>query len=230
MQVVDYNKQTDTELLYEYLKKGPLLLELNSVFAVIALPDQSGVGMINRVKNRLPGKAYGGLIADYKGFILASLLNVEEKQIMLTDELAALFNNCFIRLPWQEDHASQGMTMDGMFQGLILSEPFRSFAASIEQKIIQQENASPFLKWLICSSANISGDPMGSIIQFEKALQFGKDRGIEYMITFSGLPELSEKGSFPIFSFTEGLFRIERDGPGAENIKNILRGRGLFQE
>jgi hypothetical protein len=230
MQEVNYHEPAHADLIFDSMENNALLLDLNSVFAVVALPTPKGVHLINAIKKRLPGKAYGGLIANYTDYIRASALSEEEKLSLLSDEFSEVFTGCFLRLPWQETMDSEELIMNGTFQGLILSEPFRSFAESMHDRMRTRDGDTNALDWLICSSANISGDPGGSIVDREAALKFGRDRGIHYLVSFSTMPESEGKGSFPIFSYSGGFFKLERNGPGSQNVISFLRSKDLLSE
>jgi hypothetical protein len=77
----------------------------------------------------------------------------------------------------------------------------------------------------LCTSANLSGHPEGSITTLEKAREFAHMLDLDLLVrqpTHEG-----ERGSFPIVSLLGGQARIERRGPGIEALESALAQRGL---
>jgi len=74
----------------------------------------------------------------------------------------------------------------------------------------------------LCTSANMSGDTDGPIIEQAKALSFAKERHIPLFIHTDLMG--SEKGSYPIIEeLAEGQLRLARNGPQGEEILHKLR-------
>ena len=81
---------------------------------------------------------------------------------------------------------------------------------------------------LICTSANISGAPSGSITSLDRVRIFGKERGVSLLVRFK-LEANEERGSFPIFSIDKEGYTIERKGPKFLQFENQLMSLGLSE-
>lgn len=225
MKLINFSKDSDIEMVVDALCKGAIIVDLNNVFAVVALPNKKGVDFLNHVKNRKPGKCYGSLISDASQFVNSSILDSDTKFRLTNCLEQGILDNSFVRIPWNDTVISQ-LIMNGTHQGLKTTEPILSFCHLIEKRLIQ--NGDDFMiKSLICSSANISGDPKGSITDRGEAIQFGRDRGVDLFVEFDFPNTEVESGSFPIFSFQNMTFSIERKGPGYREIESLLSQSGF---
>jgi len=225
MKLINFSKDSDIEMVGDALCKGAIIVDLNNVFAVVALPNKKGVDFLNHVKNRKPGKCYGSLISDANQFVNSSILDSDTKFRLTNCMEQGILDNSFVRIPWNDSENSQ-LIMNGTHQGLKTTEPILSFCHLIEKRLIQ--NGDDFMiKSLICSSANISGDPRGSITDRSEAIQFGRDRGVDLFVEFDFPNTEVESGSFPIFSFQNMTFSIERKGPGYREIESLLSQSGF---
>jgi len=232
MREILYERKSHLTDVFNALSNNAVLLDMGSVFAVVSLPTTQGVSQMNSIKRRLPNKYYGSIVGDVKKFIQHSKGSEELKNKLITAGLKGELNNTFIRLPWAEESFSTAIAHLGTHQGLILSEPFKSFALDIEGKIAQREgkrSSTPEFNWLLGSSANISGDTKGSITALDDALNFGKQRGIELLIRFDIDSEKYEKGSFPIIECTEKSYVVRREGPGINRIRKNMEKLGLSE-
>jgi tRNA A37 threonylcarbamoyladenosine synthetase subunit TsaC/SUA5/YrdC len=79
----------------------------------------------------------------------------------------------------------------------------------------------------LCTSANMSGDPNGSITEWDRAYEFAVDRRVPLVVRCDSTQELL--GSYPIFWLQRERVRIDRVGPGMEEIKAALPAR-LFAD
>jgi hypothetical protein len=68
----------------------------------------------------------------------------------------------------------------------------------------------------ICSSANYSGDPAGSIVEESRALAFARERGVSLVVRCE--PPQGAVGSYPILWLRRDRITVERLGPGLEAI------------
>ena len=75
----------------------------------------------------------------------------------------------------------------------------------------------------LCTSANISGHPDGSIVAWDRAYAFGVERGIPLVVQCE--PDRGLVGTYPIFWLQRDRVRIERDGPRMEALKVALPAR-----
>jgi len=232
MRELYYNRESHLTEVFNALSKNAVLVDLGSVFAVVSMPTTKGVNHMNAIKKRLPNKYYGSIVGDVKKFIQHSKGSDELKNKLITATLKGELNNTFIRLPWAKESFSTEIVNLGTHQGLILAEPFKSFALDMEGEITQREerhSANSTFNWLLGSSANISGDPNGSITTMDKALSFGEQRGIELLIRFEIDSNHFEKGSFPIIECAEKSYRVWREGPGINRIRKNIEKLGLSQ-
>ena len=227
MKIINYSESPDTEEIYIALSKGVIIVHLESVYAVVSIADQKGVLSLNRVKRRRPGKSYGTLVSDVSDFIMTSSVNHKTKEVIMKLGFERALDNCFLRFPFKGIQNTE-LFMNGTHQGLVVVEPVRSFCKEIEQRLAENKD-NLMMNRLVCSSANISGDAKGSIVQREAALKFGKAMGVELFIEFNFPKSKEKKGSFPIFSFGEMTYCIERKGPGFEAIDKQLLESGLLK-
>ena len=73
----------------------------------------------------------------------------------------------------------------------------------------------------------MSGDPAGSITDFDRALAFAKSRGVELVLTNRAA---RDGGSNPIFGIQNDRVETFRDGPGVSKKRHLLEdwlGRAL---
>ena len=68
----------------------------------------------------------------------------------------------------------------------------------------------------LITSCNVSGDPLGSITDEARALEFMRARGVELWIRPAEVA--TESGSYPILELREEGIYVGREGPGLEQI------------
>lgn len=229
MIIHQYNINEDLGFVYEALFDGGFLIDLGCVFALIALPNQNGLEFIDKTKKRLPGKAYGSVVGDSIDFVRKSELDLSSKQLLFEAIKTGIISNFFLRLPWKG--GDNGLVLNGTHQGLVLSGEYHDFFSELNTIISasNQCNLISGLSSVICSSANYSGHPDGSITDLNDALIFADENNIDLLIKFKQSPKMKIKGSFPIFSINNRLFRIERGGPGVETVKFNLIQAGFSE-
>lgn len=227
MKIVRFSKDPDINAVADALCRGAIIVDLNHVFAVVALPNERGAESLSVVKNRKPGKCYGSLITDVHPFLNSSFLDPETKSRLTHCMVQGILNDAFVRVPWGKSN-NPHLTLNGTHQGLKTTEPILSFCRLIEQQLIR--NGEGFMmENLICSSANISGDPRGSITERNDAIQFGEDRRVNLFVEFDFPKTEVESGSFPIFSFQNMSFSVARTGPKCHEIQSQLLQNGFSQ-
>ena len=225
MEILNFSTDPNLEKVAGAIQQGAIVVNLNHVFAVVALPNAQGADSLSVVKKRKADKCYGSLISDGHGFVEESQLD-EKTKVSLTKSLVeGVLNDAFVRLPWG-DSENDALVMGGSHQGLKTTEPVLSFCRSLEERLIRRAEGF-MMNRLICSSANISGDPRGSITDRNEAIQFTKDRGVGLFVEFDFPTTDVEPGSFPIFSFQHMAFTVERKGPGWGEIQRRLLERGF---
>lgn len=225
MEILNFSQDPDLEKVGVALQEGAIVVDLNHVFAVVALPNVKGADALSRVKNRKAGKCYGSLISDAHQFVNGSKLDAETAFKLTTCMAQGILDDAFVRIPWG-DAKDSPLIMNGTHQGLKTTDPILSFCRLIEQRLVQP--AEDFIvPHLICSSANISGDPRGSITDRSAAIQFGLDRSVGLFVEFDFPNRDVESGSFPIFSFEHMAFAVERTGPRCAEIHRMLLQSGF---
>ena len=227
MKNINYSENPDHIGVFRALNKGAIIIHLDTVYAVIAIANKNGIQSLDRVKRRKPKKSYGTLVSNFGDFIMTSSVNQKTKEVImnLVDERA--LENCFLRLPFKGIQNSK-LFMNSTHQGLVVVEPVRSFCKDIEQRLAENPN-NLIMNRLVCSSANISGDSKGSIVMREAALKFGRAMGVELFVEFNFPKTNLKKGSFPIFSFGDMSYCIERKGPGVEAIDKQFLESGFLK-
>jgi hypothetical protein len=76
----------------------------------------------------------------------------------------------------------------------------------------------------LITSCNVSGDPLGSITDEARALEFMSDRGVELWVRPA--ESSSESGSYPILALGREGITVGRDGPGLDRILGGMPGGG----
>ncbi len=228
MREIAVQSPAQSKEIFDYLKAGPILLDLGCVYALIALPTSSGKLGLDTLKIRLPGKNYGSMISDFALFIKESDLDEAVKSTLLSPQNQNRLEGCFIRLPWKQSEALNTFTKNGTHQGLIVPEPIRSFCQNMESHFLEDKLNHSGFRRLICTSANISGAPSGSITSLDRVRIFGKEREVSLLVRFK-LEANEERGSFPIFSIDKEGYTIERKGPKFLQFENQLMSLGLSE-
>lgn len=201
------------------LERFPVvMLEFPEVFALLATPNSEGVEALNRSKNRLPQKYYSSLVGKAGNFFALA----ENLPDWLPPEQAdSLLEGSLTRISLGEPDQNSVLCCRGSHQGLLYRQgPLRKLFTELEAEF------SPLAKRefyfgksysaAICTSANISGSPNGSITELSEARAFGHKAGIPLLIRSA--VNSTEKGSYPVLTPEEMQIVIERDGPGLEAI------------
>lgn len=225
MKLVDLRHRDAFALAVEELHRAPIVVQLPTVFVLLAAPTQRGAQALDDTKTRLPGKNYGTAIGSLELF----LAQADASQLPLEFNAPAQFARMagsFIRLPFRRPEFQSQTIRDGTHQGLLLEgvhrELFRriegSFAGGPAQPMWGHHNYSAPL----CTSCNVSGDAGGSIVALDQALAFGRMRGIRLLMTCPD--EAAELGSYPILGYTRDKVSVHRAGPGLEAFKRRIPG------
>jgi tRNA A37 threonylcarbamoyladenosine synthetase subunit TsaC/SUA5/YrdC len=203
---------------------GIIMMEMPAVFILVAPATLRGVEALHRAKNRLPGKNYGTAIGNLDSFhALAGEGSLP--QGLQTAEEFKLLTGAFIRVALGPEGFQSPVVRHGRHQGLLVSDgPHRQLFCDIEASFRHLTEPGLFnghrFTAPLCTSANISGDPLGSITDLQRALDFGHARNIPLLLRSE--PASGETGSYPIFSLSPSRISIERHGPGEEHIKSLL--------
>lgn len=229
MRELHINDPGTLDAVVDTLRHDVVMLQMPTVFVLLAPPNRDGVERLNRTKIRLPHKNYGTALGDLESFYAMALPGALPAELDSVERLKAL-SGAFIRLRVAPETFNSAMVRDGTAQGLLLEGPHRelfkaveaSFAAVAEPGLVYGHRFSAPL----CTSANISGHPSGSIVAWEEAYAFGLERNIPLVVRCEPEPELV--GSYPIFWLQHDRVQIERNGPRLEELRAALPAR-LFR-
>lgn len=197
-----------------------IMLEFPEVFALMATPNQEGVDGLNRVKNRLPEKYYSTLIGDSSNFIR---LSDQIPDCLIPDQFEESFVGTLVRIQISALKPNSVLCYQGTHQGLLYKPGnYRDLFKSLEKAFMPITDPAFFFgknySAAICTSANLSGHPNGSITDLENARTFAKNTGIPLMIRTDDPKKSIETGSYPVLFPTESSIIIEREGPGLEEV------------
>lgn len=217
------------DAVVETLRHDVVMVQMPTVFVLLAPPNSAGVARLNQAKVRLPNKNYGTALGDLASFYAMAMPGTLPSELDSVEGLRRL-SGAFIRITVGPETFNSPMVRRGTAQGLLLEGPHRelfkaveaSFAARVEPDLVSGHHfAAP-----LCTSANISGHPDGSIVAWEQAYAFGIERDIPLVVRCE--PEPGLVGSYPIFWLQRDQVLIERDGPRLEELRAALPAR-LFQ-
>ena len=221
MQIIDLDDFDSVNTILTHIQNGPIVLELPTVFSIVCLPTSESIEQMNQIKARRAGKNYGSLIGNLEPFYNLLQKEIRSGEFSNLTDLYKL-NGTFIRGKITHDSFNSETVRNGTHQGLLLTGPIQHLCASIEENF--QSIADPELydnkqySAPICTSANLSGDPSGSITELKDALEFAKNRGVELVVTIKEGLKSKHKGSYPIVWLKENEFTIERNGPGLDQL------------
>ncbi|MCX6218441.1 hypothetical protein [Spirosoma sp.] len=226
MTILPISDPATLDLATDVIHQRPILVQFPSVFVLLAAPTSKGASQLDATKERLSGKNYGTAIGSLEQFITQAQPGTLPHEFTRCEHFTALTGS-FIRLQFDQETFQSKTIRNGTHQGLLLDgiygRMFRrieeSFAASSSEGMWNHRDyCAP-----LCTSCNLSGDPEGSITDYDKAYCFAKTRGIDLFITATQLT--GEKGSYPIFGFESGKVTIHREGPGLDAFKGRIPPR-----
>ncbi len=229
MREVHIGEAGTVEAVIDTLRHAVVMVQMPTVFVLLAPPNSDGVERLNRTKLRRPNKNYGTALGDLACFYAMAVPGMLPPELDSVDGLAEL-TGAFIRITVAPADFNSPMVRNGTAQGLLLEGPHRELFKAVEASFA--EVVEPGLVGghvfgaPLCTSANISGHPDGSIVAWERAEAFGRERNIPLVVRCE--PEPGLVGSYPIFWLQRDQVRIERDGPRMAEIKAALPAR-LFR-
>jgi tRNA A37 threonylcarbamoyladenosine synthetase subunit TsaC/SUA5/YrdC len=210
----------------EALEQDVVMVQLPTVFALLAPATKEGVRWLDRTKSRLPNKNYGTAIGDLRPFYALAKPGALPLELDSLEGLK-LLTGAFIRIAVAPTTFNSPIVRNGTHQGLLLEGPHRDLFKEVEAG--QTDTAEPGLlngqtfTAPLCTSANISGHPEGSITSWEKAYAFGVERNVPLVVRCESVPRAM--GSYPVFWLQRNGVRIERAGPGVDELKATLPAR-----
>ena len=207
----------------DHLRRGPVLIVLPSVYALMAAPTALGVAGLNGMKRRLPGKNYGTAVGR-----LSKFWDLVEESSVPSGFDGSLdletSHDIFFRCRVGGERIQTPVIRGGTHQTLILGGAYRSLMCEIEEAFHHQADPELFaghrFSAPLITSCNLSGDPLGSITDESRARDFAEQRGVGLWITGS-LPS-TESGSYPILELEKSGISIRREG-------GSIREREIYQ-
>jgi hypothetical protein len=206
--------------------QSPIIVQLPTVFVLLAAPSSEGAAQLDACKTRLQGKNYGTAIGSLDSFLGQADPQTLPNEFRESAQFEPMMGT-FIRLRWRRSDFQSPTIRHGTHQGLLLGgihrELFRRMEASFrglppDPVWGMHNHAGP-----LCTSCNVSGDPEGSIVDFDKALAFARERGVRMLLTCR--EAAAELGSYPIFGYEPHRVTVHREGPGLEGLKQRIPER-----
>jgi hypothetical protein len=230
MRVMHLSDPGVAEAALDAMRRDAILLQLPPVFVLLAPATRDGVRWLDRMKRRLPNKTYGTAIGSLDAFAAMVTPGTRPPELETTQELAVL-TGAFIRCRVAPITSTSALVRHGTHQGVLLDGPHRELFTEIEAGLAATSEpdllAGHTYTAPLCTSCNMSGDPLGSITAWERAYQFAIDRDVRLVIR--GAPAVGQTGSYPIFAIEQDRITIPREGPRMEAIKARLPRR-LFAQ
>lgn len=223
MKTIDIHHPDTFDLAIEAIHQSPIIVQLPTVFVLLAAPTSKGAAQLNETKTRLPGKNYGTAIGSLSEFVAQAMPASLPEAFSSPDDFVKM-TGTFIRVQFRDKNFHSATLSNGTHQGVLLdgiyAELFKaiehSFASFAPDKIWDYRNYSAPL----CTSCNVSGDPEGSITALDKALHFAKEKRIPFFI--KGPASSHELGSYPIFGYEKHQVSIHRAGPHLNAFKEKI--------
>lgn len=214
----------------DVLRHAPVLVQMPAVFVLLAPPTRRGVDLLDGTKDRLPGKNYGTALGSLGAFAAMVRAGTLPPELEAPRGLAVL-TGAFVRASVAPDHFASTVIRSGTHQGVLVDGPHRSLFRALEAALLDQAEPGLFgghrFGAPLCTSANVSGHPDGSITAWDRAYAFGRERGLPLVIRCE--PAVGEAGSYPIFWLRRDRVEIAREGPGMQELQARLPQR-LFTE
>lgn len=218
------------DAVLDVLAHDAVMIQMPAVFVLIAPATTEGAGWLNRTKTRLSGKNYGTALGDLESFYRMAVPGTLPPELDGVDKLR-IMTGAFIRISVAPPDTDTVMVRGGTHQGVLVDGPhgalFRAVEAGLagtaEPAIIGGHHFTAPL----CTSANVSGDPDGSIVTWERARAFGVATKVPLVVRCE--PAVDAIGSYPIFWLRHDRISIEREGPGMDELRAALPAR-LFAD
>ena len=214
------------ETAVEAIRRDAILVQLPTVFVLLAPATREGVEWLNRKKQRLPEKNYGTAIGNLEQFAAMVMPGTLPSELAAPGGLEVL-RGAFIRCRVASPVYNSVLVRHGTHQGVLLDGPHQTLFAEIEAGLADMSDpdllAGHVYTAPLCTSCNISGHPLGSITEWERAREFALDRRVPLVIRCN--PARGETGSYPIFEIERNYISIQREGPRMNEIKAALPQR-----
>jgi tRNA A37 threonylcarbamoyladenosine synthetase subunit TsaC/SUA5/YrdC len=215
-----------TDAAVEAIRRDAILVQLPTVYVLLAPATRDGVEWLNRKKRRLPEKNYGTAIGNLERFaamVMPGTLPPELEVPRGLDVLQGAFIRCRVASPTY----NSALVRHGTHQGVLLDGPHQALFAAIEAGLADMCDpeilAGHTYTAPLCTSCNISGHSLGSITEWERARDFAIERRVSLVIRCE--PAVGEFGSYPIFEIERNRISIQREGPRMDEIRAALPER-----
>ena len=226
MRVLHISQPGVAEAAVEAIRRDAILVQLPTVFVLLAPATREGAGWLDGRKQRLPNKTYGTAIGRLDQFVPMMIPGSCPPELETIGGLTVL-TGAFIRCRIAPTDYNSAVVRHGTHQGVLLDGPHRKLFGVIEAGLADMSDpdflAGHTYTAPLCTSCNISGDPLGSITEWERAAQFALDREVPLIIRSE--PAVGQTGSYPIFAIEHDRVTIQREGPRMEEIKAALPER-----
>jgi len=226
MREIDVTAAGAAGAVIDALAGDAVMVQMPTVFVLLAPPNSAGVRWLDRTKARQPHKNYGTALGDLGRFHAMAAPGALPPELSSADSLTRL-TGAFIRFSVAPDEFNSPMVRNGTHQGLLLEGPhrelFRAIEAGLEGVVEPALVGGHRFAAPLCTSANISGHPDGSITDWERAREFGRARNVPLVVRCEPAAGLS--GSYPIFWLRRDEIRLERDGPRMAELRASLPQR-----
>jgi tRNA A37 threonylcarbamoyladenosine synthetase subunit TsaC/SUA5/YrdC len=226
MRVMHISEPGVAEAAIEAIRRDAILVQLPTVYVLLAPATRQGVAWLDRSKQRLPNKNYGTAIGDLERFAAMVQPGARPPELEMTERLTIL-TGAFIRCRVAPADFNSPMVRQGTHQGVLLEGPHRELFRAIEAGLADMSDpdllAGHAFTAPLCTSCNMSGDPLGSITDWERARQFASERAVPLVIR--GGAATGQAGSYPIFALERDRITIEREGPRLAEIQAALPSR-----
>lgn len=226
MHEIHINERETPQLVAEALRDNVVMVQMPTVYVLIAPASSEGAERLNGTKARQPNKNYGTALGSLEDFYDMAIPGSLPDELNSIEAFKALTGS-FIRMSVADQDVNTVMVRGGTHQGLLLEGAHRELFRYVEDAT--RDLADPSIVGghrfaaPLCTSANVSGDPEGSITDWERAWHFGKSRKVPLVVRCDETP--SELGSYPIFWLKDDSISVERDGPGLDRVKAVLPSR-----
>ena len=220
---IDIHHPDAFALAADRIRTEAILVQFPAVVVLLAAPTAEGAARLDAAKVRLPGKTYGTLVGNLDRFVAQADTERLPEGFRTAADFAKM-TGTFARIPVRDVRFESPVIRSGTHQGVLVDGIHRKLVILLETQFIGE---APDPIWdgdnytgLLCTSANLSGHPDGSIVTVELARLFARERGIGLLLTCS--ERSSELGSYPIFGYERDAVRIHREGPFLETFKQRI--------
>lgn len=214
------------EAVVAALHENVVMIQLPTVFALLAAPNADGVRWLNAAKSRLPNKTYSTCIGDMERFYAMVMPGTLPPEL---DSAAALgtLTGAILRVAVADPSFNSATVRAGTHQALLLDGPhgalFNAIETGLKDAVAPDLFAGRTVAAPLGSSANISGHPDGSITTWERAYAFGTDRGVPLVVRSEFADD--RQASPTILALLRDRVTVERAGPRPEQLLSRLPAR-----